>query len=375
MPEIKITCNNCGYEEILNEHQIAEKADNSDLTCTKCGEVINFEHETADAESLNNMQNEAQTAQSTAGSETKNSDSHHGTDKNRAADAAKGAAKQAAGVAKEKLKEAYAEGKKDPIFLVRALENAMQRVSGLSSNGSQRFKKVAVRLGHYAILVSVVISVVMGLLISIRTLTPAPLLFGLFCAVLFVFAQYLAVKGFALLKDYIKNNPSKTPHNALMDIVSAISLILAAVAAVMVLFTTVFDSHLQYLGFGSVLAVASFIASGAFLNHGDLLNIKTSKNMQFSEILIELIAAKLKSVVYVTPYVFGLGCSLIGLNALYYLLNMFIFGINAGNYNGFGFQIIALFACATVPFAVYLVVLVYSFVIDFARGLLKLGNK
>lgn len=373
MATTKITCENCGFEEELTQGQLEERtADGADLNCKQCGAKASLP-QAGQAEPGSQAQSSAEAKGEAQDKSEEASAGQEKTDKTKA-EAAKESAKHAAEAAKEKLKEAIAEGRKNPVFIANLFSACLKKIAGGESDKCFSRRDTMITIGHYALLLAAAFSLIMGVIVSLRTLSFTPLAFGILTTALLLFAQYLAIKGFALLEGYIENNPSKMPGESLLEILSALSLLIALGSLICTVALTIANLNPIFLGVGVALFVGCYYLAAAYLRYGSQLNITLDEKMPTSLIIIELVAAKIKALVAVVPYVFGIGSAVMAIALAWPAFSMAIFGLTPLNSYSLPLQQAGLLLCAFSPILLYFLIILYSFIIDVARGLLKLAK-
>ncbi len=375
MAKTKLTCENCGHEEELTAKQLKERADNGKVTCKECGNEIELPEASTDAtKNAGEGQKEQTEAAPEAGEKQKEQEGAFVRSESKA-DTAKENAKLAAEAAKAKLKEAIAEGRKNPVFAANFLNMLLKKLATCPTGEKVgKITSISISIGHYALLLAAVAVLALSIIISVRTLSIAPVISGVFGAVMLIFAQYLAIKGFALMEGYIEKNSSKIPHEALMEILSACYVIFGLLCLFLGVAGVVIKLTPILLGLGILGFITCYFAAGASLQYAKKLNISIEKDMPISQVIVELVSAKLKVAVFIMPYVFGLGGAVMAVFMLWPLVGMILFGATQTNVASLHLQACGLAFCALYPIIIYLTVLVYAFVVEVARGLLKLAK-
>lgn len=279
-----------------------------------------------------------------------------------------------AGSAGETLRRSVRYGRENPLLAAEILNRIF---SGIAGGAEGRFDKIAAaatRIGHYTLLGTAALAAVFGLLISLRSLSLAPLLTGLVLAALLLFAQYLALRGFELLRGYIERNPSRLPGPALTEVVSALAVLAGLLSLLTGLFLTVNFYSPVWLGSSALGVIGGYFTAAVLLAAPTRLNVSFDAALPAGEAVVELARTLLKAVVAVVPFMFGLGSAAMSLCMIWPTVSMLLFSLNSINTASFYLQEGGLLFCAFSPILAYLFVLICDFVIEVARGLLRLGR-
>lgn len=313
-----------------------------------------------DATEVEDVTEESAAQGEEAQDESKGADNAHG---------ASGRAGQAAGVAKEKLKDTLRHGRENPLFIAEILDKIFR---GIANNAHGRFEGAAaasVRIGHYTLLATSALALIFGVLISLRSLSLGPLLAGVTLAALLLFAQYLALRGFELLQGYIDKNPSRLPGTALTDILSAFSALFAILSLLCGLILTVRYLSPVWLGLPALGVIGGYFAAAAFLECDSRLNVSFDENLPAGKVVMELASTALKAVVALAPFMFGLGSALMALCMIWPAASMLLFSLDGINTASFFLQESGLLFCAFYPIFAYLTILLGEFIIYLVRSI------
>lgn len=288
--------------------------------------------------------------------------------------APRGLAVEAAGAAKETLKKTVRYGRENPLFAAEILDKIFR---GIAAGAHDRFDKVAaasVRIGHYTLLGTAALSLIFGVLISLRAFILDPLLTGVTLSALLLFAQYLALRGFELLESYIENNPSRLPGTGLTDILSAVAVLVGLLSLLTGLILTVNYYSPIWLGTAALGLIGGYFGAAALLECGSRLNVSFDASLPVSETIVELVLTGLKAIVAVVPFMFGLGSVAMALCLIWPVVSMLLFSLNAINTAAFFLQESGLLFCAFSPISAYIFILIWAFIIQIARSLLRLAK-
>lgn len=289
-----------------------------------------------------------------------------------------GAAREAAGhaaeAAREKLKKTVQYGKENPLFAAEIISCCFKKIADGADGRFDKIANVSVRTGHCVLLGTAALAVIMGVLVSLRSLSLSPLFTGITLAAALLFAQYLALKGFALLEGYIEENPSRLPGPALPEILSAASVLFALLSLISGLAVTISYYSPVWMGFASLAVIIGYFVAASFMSCRSRLNVSYDENMPASEVIIEIVLTQLKALVAVTPFIFGLGSAALALFMIWPVVSMMIFGLNPINTTSFFMQQAGILFCAFAPIAIYVFILLWTFVIQVARNLLNMNK-
>ena len=194
------------------------------------------------------------------------------------------------------------------------------------------------------------------------------------CEATLFFAQYLALKGFNLIEGYVTKTPSRLPGKTLSEVLSAFSVLVAVLSLAAGIILTVGYFSMVWLGLAVLGVIIGYFSSAAFLECGSHLNVSFDDTLPVSEIIVELVAAKLKAFVAITPFIFGFGSLAMALCMIWPLVSILLFSVNPVNSANFQLQQSGLLFCAFIPIAAYFYVLLWSFLLQIARTLLGLNK-
>lgn len=420
MAKTRLTCDNCGFGEELDKKQLkARQAADGGLTCPACGAPLGLPAKGQEAAPKQAKKNKASNAprpsrknrrlgleamtglDDVIDGEIVDSDiledaaatqepepapvtpaasaaapaDDSADDSANDSDSGRGLAGAAAGAAREKLRATLRHGRENPLFVAETVSSSFRKIADAAHCCFDNVAAASVRTGHYILIITAALAVIFGLLISLRSFSLSPLLTGVTLAALLVFAQYLALRAFDLLADYIPNNPTRLPGPALPEVLSAFAVLTAILGLLSGLSLTIIYYSPIWLGLSGLAVIIGFFGAAAFTECRARLAVSFEPDMPASEIIVELMATMLKGIVAVLPFVFGLGSAALALCMIWPTVSMLVFSLNPINTASFFVQESGLLFCAFAPISAYLFILLWAFILQVARTLLGLGAK
>ena len=353
MGKNKITCENCGFEEEVTAKQLKDRSVAPEgLKCEKCGTTI--------------------VARETAREEVGAASSAE--EKPSRTETAKEGAKQAANIAKDHLKKAFSAGKSDPILLVNLLDMGMKKLCSLGNAKFDQAASISVKIGHYTILLFMLLMLVMGVILGIRTMSLS-VAFGCVCfAILLIAGQYIAVKSFKLTEGIVANHRSSLSSPAATEILAIISSIIALCSLGYVIVLIINRAGFFSIGLALILIILSFAGAIALLHYDSRLNIDIKPSISLGEQLIGIVAAHVKTSVAVLPFLFGLCSAIVAISALWPLLEILIEGGNPLALMLLANQLGMLLLCVFAPLVVYVCAMILYLLINLINAILSLNK-
>jgi hypothetical protein len=294
-----------------------------------------------------------------------------------AAKAARESARQTAEAAKAKLKNAFASGSKNPAFITGCLDKLVKKLTSIStcdcaySNTSRMLCA-----GHAALLILALISLVMGIVISIRSGSADFLGYGLAVALLLVAAQYVAVKSFILLADVIENHPSKISGPTLPEILAILHLLGALYGAFLIVSGIVQGLMFAKIAYGILMLAILFLSAGLLTHADKLLNVQYDAKISLAEQLIGLLSLLSKTLVKLAPCIYSVGTAVMSVLAIPPLLILLARGTTAWtSAMQAGCLLASAITFALTPLILYIVAMLVQLVTDVLKSLLRAGNK
>jgi hypothetical protein len=196
------------------------------------------------------------------------------------AEAAKENALRAAEAAKTQFKKAFAASSKDPTFISTFLDRYVKKLTSLAAGDSlyANIPKV-LNTGHLALLILAAVSLVMGIIIGIRSGSFMFISYGVISALLLLAAQYVAVKSFILFSDIIARHPSKTSGPALTEILATLHLIGALIGVFFIIDGILQKFLFSRIAYGIFFLVIFYLASGLLTKADKHLNVQYDENI------------------------------------------------------------------------------------------------
>jgi hypothetical protein len=321
----------------------------------------------------------AQNAETDAG-QADAGESSAGSKLNAAKAAAKEArerARQTAEATKAKFKKAFASGSKNPAFITGCLDKLVQKLTSTSTCDCAYSNIPRVLCaGHAALLLLALISLVMGIVLAIRSGAAAFLGYGLAAALLLLAAQYVAVKSFALLEGIIENHPSKIAGPALPEILAVLHLLGALYGAFMIISGIVQGFLFIKIAYGILVLIILFLSAGLFTHADKLLNVQYDAKISLAEQLLGLLSLLNKTLVKLAPYIYSVGTAAMSALAIPPLIILLVRGTTAWTS---AMQVGCLLASAIIfaltPLVLYISAMAVQLVTDVLKSLLRVGNK
>lgn len=390
MANKKIKCENCGFEEELTSAQFNERKA-APGTCEQCGAELKLDggarikgeakaakaDETPAAEPASDAAPEAAVAAEAAKDEGKRS-------AKQTAEAAKENAKQAAAAARDNARQAaeaakarFKQASQNPEFLAGGIDCCLKKLTGLASFDSldKQVPKV-IGLGHLALLLLALLSLVMGVVMAIRFGSLQVLGMGVGTAAFLILAQYLAVKSFRLFDGLIAANPSRLTGPALPEIVAVLDLFCVVGGIAMVVVGVINGFSFSLIGFGLLLTLFSFLTAALFMQSEKQLNVSFDQSTSLGEQWLSLLSLHVKASVKLVPFAYGIGLAVMTAMSLPPLLIMLVRGAAAqGSLVELPCLLMGALLFALAPVLVYVGAMLTYLSIDLLKAILSLGKK
>ncbi|MBN2301962.1 MAG: hypothetical protein JXN60_05540 [Lentisphaerae bacterium] len=307
----------------------------------------------------------------TQGSTMENTESGERSTGDQFVDGAKKAAStagKALGTAGKKATDAVKSVHKDPLFTVRFLDKLLDWArSTFPANMFEGITDWFTRYGHTGIVLSAAVSLIFWIIASFRLGENmgfwSAILRGVGYAILIVILQYTATKFLTAGQDLVKSSPSRLGSAAFLDCLALLTGIVGIIGFIVAI------AHREWAAFFVGLGVWGLCDSISLVAlHPSIANIIISKNTAAGEEAIGILSFLIKAVVRVVPIVFGVG-SFVGLLVLT-VSTIGVFPVSAGR-NALNMIV----ACACLPFATYILFVLYHLIIDVLRAILVLPGK
>ncbi|MDR1125011.1 MAG: hypothetical protein LBM64_02970 [Deltaproteobacteria bacterium] len=377
MANKKIKCENCGFEEELTSAQFNERKA-APGTCEQCGAELKLEGGAkgkagAEADEVRSDAAPAEAAPEESKRSAKQTAEAVKENAKQVAEAARDNARQAAEAARAKFRQAS----QNPEFLAGGIDCCLKTLTGLASfDCLDKQTPKLVGLGHLALLLLALLSLVMGVIMSIRLGSLQTLGVGLGAAVFLILAQYLAVKSFQLFDGLIAANPSRLTGPALPAIVAVLDLFCAVGGIAMIVVGLVSGFRFSLIGFGLLLTLFSFLTAALFMQAEKQLNLSFDQSTSLGEQWLSLLSLHIKASVKLVPFAYGIGLAVMTVMSLPPLLIMLVRGAAAqGSLIELPCLLLGALLFALAPVLVYVAAMLTYLTLDLLRAILSLGKK
>ena len=385
MANKKIKCENCGFEEELTSAQFNERKA-APGTCEQCGAELKLDGGArAKAETRAKPAKADATpppAENPTSEEPAKDESKRGA--KQAAEAARENAMQAAAAARDNARQAaeaakakFKQASQNPEFLAGGIDCCLKKLTGLASFDvlDKQTPKV-IGLGHLALLLLALLSLIMGVVMAIRLGSLQILGVGVGAAAFLVLAQYLAVKSFKLFDGLIAANPSQLTGPALPEIVAVLDLFCVVGGIAMVVVGVINGFSFSLIGFGLLLTLFSFLTAALFMQAEKQLNVNFDPSTSLARQWLSLLSLHIKASVKLVPFAYGIGLAVMTAMTLPPLLIMLVRGAAAqGSLLELPCLLMGALLFALAPVLVYVNAMLTYLVIDLLKAILSLGKK
>lgn len=231
-------------------------------------------------------------------------------------------------------------------------------------------------LGHYAILAAAVIGFLGGLVFAIRAESGDMFWMGLGWLVALPLLQYTAVKFLSTTQSLVAGNETSVGSAAFLRCTALLALV-AALAALIGGFATAIGDKSIYPLLGGIASAIVLVAVGWTALRPELLNISVRADAGAGEEALGVVSFFVKTVMKLIPVVFG---AVLVVSTVQLLITVFR-GMFAEGYGILGAYLQSLTLCTSIigaillPFAAYLVFLLYYLLVDVVRAVLSVPKK
>jgi hypothetical protein len=289
-----------------------------------------------------------------------------------AAEAAKKSALQTAEAAGAKLKKALASGSQNPTFITGCLDSLLKKLASISPcDCAYSSAPRAVRAGHATLLILALLSLVMGIVLAIRSGSASFLGYGFALALLLLIAQYVAVKSFILLAGIIENHPSKISGPALPEILAVLQLI-GALYGVFLIISGIMQGFIFVdIAYGILVLIIMFLSAGLLIQADKLLNVQYDAKISLAEQFIGLLALLSKALVKLAPCIYSAGAAVMSALAIPPLVILLVRNTSAWtSAMQAGCLLASAAAFALTPLVLYILAMLIHLVTDVLKALL-----
>ncbi len=236
---------------------------------------------------------------------------------------------------------------------------------------------MAKKIGHLAFPIAALVFVLFGLIAGGRM--KSGMLAGMALVIIpaAVIAHYIAFKFLNAGADLIKKSPSKLSSKAFLDCCGLIALIMAVGTFAAAFFALISQFNMQgIIGFVVSLGTTAIFlyGAGAALN-SHCLNLEVSDEASAGQEAIGVFSFGMKLLLRLVPFIFGV-ISTVGALAAIGFLGWLVFAEYPGMVYGQGQTVLMMvFGVTLLPFATYLVFLLYYLSLDVLRAILVIPGK
>ena len=267
----------------------------------------------------------------------------------------------------ESLSEAAEAGKYGPRATVRYFDMALAWAKRMFS--PPRFDFVAhwsVRLGHYALLLAQVLSLVIGLAAAIKFSSWDYLLAGIGSAVLLLVLQYTASRFLNAGDALIRSSPSRLGSIAFLDCLALLLFALGVYLLVQNIMLKDWTAFFWGLGIFALCDALAYVA----LNP-PMANTSIIQGLSAGEEAIGILSFMVKQIVAIIPIVFGVGAVIGAVAIAVSLYPLFKDSQAMDSFSAIRITLI----CACLPFAGYVFFVLYHLGLDLMRAVLSVPGK
>lgn len=213
-----------------------------------------------------------------------------------------------------------------------------------------------------------------GIIMSIKEGEAEPALFYALALPVVAIAQFIAVKFLGAGRNLIDKSPGQISSKAFLECFALLLVLAALGACAGGIYMSIKGSQFLPFVVGFGISMVLLYGVGASINH-ESVNVQLEKDISIGEEAIGLFSFLIKLLMRLVPLVFGVTISVAFVGMVYSLIRLIgAEGLGAAvnahhnNFKYFGYMLEALI----LPFAAYVVFLVYYLMIDLLRATLCL---